>query len=111
MARSIDLSLTDVLHGRTQVAERYLDDLDSALRRLVEFPSLLQDRPDGSPSWSRSWSTRPSFSTIGSPATAATMTRISSGYPPSGPATPSRCFVSPRRCGLSPTGRIGPEGG
>ena len=28
------------------VAERYLDDLDSALRRLAEFPSLLQGRPD-----------------------------------------------------------------
>ena len=30
------------------VAERYLDDLDSALRRLAEFPSLLQERPDNS---------------------------------------------------------------
>ena len=30
------------------VAERYLDDLDSALRRLAEFPSLLQERPDDS---------------------------------------------------------------
>ena len=30
------------------VAERYLDDLDSALGRLAEFPSLLQERPDDS---------------------------------------------------------------
>ena len=30
------------------VAERYLDDFDSALRRLAKFPSLLQERPDDS---------------------------------------------------------------
>ena len=30
------------------VAEQYLDDLDSALRRLAEFPSLLQERRDDS---------------------------------------------------------------
>jgi len=30
------------------VAERYLDDLDSALRRLTELPSLLQERPEDS---------------------------------------------------------------
>ena len=30
------------------VAERYLDDLDSALRRLAEYPLLLQERPDNS---------------------------------------------------------------
>lgn len=30
------------------VAERYLDDLDSALGRLAEFPLFLQERPDDS---------------------------------------------------------------
>ena len=30
------------------VAERHLDDLDSALRRLAEFPELLQERADDS---------------------------------------------------------------
>ena len=30
------------------VAERYLNNLDSALRRLAEFPSLLQEGPDNS---------------------------------------------------------------
>ena len=30
------------------VSQRYLNDLDSALRHLAEFPSLLQERPDDS---------------------------------------------------------------
>jgi toxin ParE1/3/4 len=49
-------ALTDIdeIHGYSverwggEVAERYLDDVDSALRRLAQFPSLLQERPDDS---------------------------------------------------------------
>lgn len=37
-----------VEHWGRDVAERYLDDLDSALQRLAEFPSLLQERSDDS---------------------------------------------------------------